>query len=201
MISCNPYSAEMRYTLDLMIYALQAREPRSIRIASHSAEFVKAALRRLACADAAVLVEDQALQVMARDSLGMVVQVAEQGAAPADAALFPFSLNVDASPAREPFIVVACENALSYKSLLHAGRVKGTALGQMNKLKADYRLAPVAGLYAPSFVLRHFTAQLARQVDPAWWFRLEDQAMRRLIERGPFWRLSYIVVFAGRAFS
>jgi hypothetical protein len=199
MITHDPCSTEMRYTLDLMLYALQASEPSSVRIASRSIEVVKAALRRLACMEVALFVEDEAMQAMARDVLGLAVGVSGPGSDPADAALFPFSLNGDVRLPWEPTIVVACENALSYKPLLYPGRVEGTVFGQMRKLKAVYSLEPVAGLYSPRFVLWRFMAQLVGRFDSAWWFRLEDLAMRRLINYGPLWRLSYLVVFAGRA--
>jgi hypothetical protein len=195
----NPYSNELRYTLDLMVYALQAAEPRSLRIASGAEETVKAVVRRLGVPQIPVVVQTPQLRAKVRDSLGVHMGVFDSSAEPADAALFPFSLDEQLRPVGERFVVVACENALSYKPLLYPGQVRGTVFRQMELLRPGYDVEPVGGLYAPGFIALWSLAALARRLDSAWYFRLQDCAMRRLIDRGPLWRVSYLVVFAGRA--
>ncbi len=194
----DPRSTEIRYTLDLMAYYLQAMRPRRVRIASRSGEIVKAVVRRLGGMEVSLLVETPGMQALIRDSLGLELRVFEPGTGSADVALFPFSLEEGLRPAGEPAIVVASRNALSYKSLLYPGKVRKTVWGEMAKLRPDYKLEPVCGLYPPQFVLLWALAKGVERLDSAWYFRLEDRAMRRLVEFGPLWRLSYIVLLVGR---
>jgi hypothetical protein len=197
IVQVNPHSNEIRYTLGLMMYHLHAARPRSIRIASHSPEMVKSVVRHLCYEDVALAVENSSLQATVAESLGVQVGVVGQ-AARADAALFPFSLEEGLRPAGERVLVAACTNGLSYKSLRYPLSVRKTALGTITQLKPTYRLRPVAGLYSPDFIARLALAKLFERWDSARYFRLEERAMRRLIETGPLWRLSYLVVFTGQ---
>ena len=193
----NPHSNEVRYTLGVMAYQLSLAQPESVRIASHSTEIVKSVMRYLCCDQVSIRVESPEIQAAIVDAFGRRVEVTEPGCAPADAALFPLSLEEGAQPAGEATIVVACRNSLSYKSILHPGATHGTAFGIPTRLRRAYDLRPVAGLYSPQFVLWLALAKIVERWSSAWYFRLEDRAMSRLITSGAMWRLSYIVVAAG----
>lgn len=196
----NPYSAEFRYTIDLMArHVLMATQAQTVRIASHSAEIAKAVVRRLDCERLILLVESQSIQAEVRISLGVETEVIGEDSPSAEAALFPFSLGSGLVPAGEPIIVAACENALSYKSLLHPGKIKETAFQHLSRLRKSYCLTPLAGLYSPKWMWWLILAKMAERWSSASWFRLEDLAMCSLIEFGPMWRLSYIVVFTGQS--
>lgn len=194
----NPHSIETRYTLGLMAYHLSLSRPTRVRIASCSTEMAKAALRSL-CSDRwSFVVESPEIKAAVADTLGLTVEVAEPGSKPADAALFPFSIEEGAVPAGEQTIVVACRNSLSYKSIAYPRSIRGTASERLAALRKDYRLRPVAGLYSPNFILLLSLAKIAERFDSSWYFRLEDRAMARLITQGFMWRFSYIVVAAGQ---
>lgn len=193
----DPYAIDIRYTLGLMAQQLHAAQPRTVRIASYSAELVKAAVRQLCCSPIDIFVETAAIQAEVRETLGVDVAIGQPAQGPADAALFPFSLGQGAQPAGEHTIIAAFHNALSYKSIVQPGRTAATIFGQLARLKSDYRLRSLAGLYSPRFIALLACAHLARRWDSAWYFRLEDYAMRHLIEFGPLWRFSYIVVASG----
>jgi hypothetical protein len=194
----DPYSTEVRYTLDFMMYCLQALQPNSVRIASLSVEVVKAAVRRLCYEQVCLLVENSEIQKAIRDDLGVETNVFDRRSARGDVAIFPFSLDEGLRPAGEPAVVAACENALSYKSILYPKSTRQTIFRQMSALRSAYRLRPIAGLYSPQCMLQWAIAKGVERLSSAWWFRWADRSMDHLIGFGPLWRLSYIVVLVGR---
>jgi hypothetical protein len=159
---------------------------------------VKSVVSHLCCEQLSIVVERPEIQAAIADTLGVAVNVLDPGSGPADVALFPFSLEEGAQPAGERTIVVACYNSLSYKSLFYPLDAQGTVFGKLARLQTAYHLSPVAGLYSPRYILRLALAKIVERWNSAWYFRLEDRAMRQLIEYGPMWRLSYIVVVVGR---
>jgi hypothetical protein len=146
-----------------------------------------------------ILVESPEIQSAVAGSLGVEVKIAKPGGPVADAALFPFSLEEGMQPDGERTIVAGCYNALSYKSLLYPLSTQGVVFGKLGRLKPGYHLSPMAALYSPRFILWLTLAKLLERWDSAWYFRLEDRAMRHFIETGAMWRFSYIVVFTGRS--
>jgi hypothetical protein len=173
---------------------LHAQQPRSVRICSDSVEMVKAVVRRLAVDNYRLFVGTQAICAAVRASLGIEVEVA--GTEPAEAALAPFSLEAAKLPC-ERIIVAAVRNAISYKSLLHPGTVRTTAIGTLARVRRQYRVEQVVGMYPPRFVALLALAHLAGRRSAAAYFRLSDLAMQYLYDFGPMWRLSYVVAFAG----
>lgn len=198
IMQVDPYSIEVRYTLGLMAYHLKTSQPGSVRIASSSIEMVKATVRYLIYEPVRILVENAEIQSHLAESLGVVVEVVEHNAPPADAALFPFSLEEGMRPGNEQTIIVACRNALSYKSFVHPGAAQGTIFQKLARLKRSYRLKTVAGLYSPRFIILLALAKAVEHWDSSRYFFLENRAMSRLIETGPLWRFSYIVVVTGK---
>jgi hypothetical protein len=196
MDNVNPYSTEVRYSLDLMGQLLQAQKPHSVRIYSDSAEMVKAVVRRVAFDDYRLFVNTPALREAVQASLGLEVDIAVAGAEPAEAALFPLS-PPGASLPRERILVAAVRNALSYKSLLYPGTVRTTAFGTLARVRRHYQIEQVVGMYPPRFIALLARAHLARRRSASEYFRLSDRAMQYLYEFGPMWRLSYVVIFAG----
>ena len=195
----DPYSTEVRYSLDLMAMYAQAAQPRRARIASRSKEIVRAFVRRLAFAGIELTVDGSEVQADVREAFGVETALSDSGIDEADVALFPFSLEEGVELRGEPRLVVACRNALSYKSLLYPGKVRQTAHRQVAELRPEYRLSPVAYLYPPRFVFWWALAKAVERLDSSWYFMLEDRAMRRLVGRGLAWHLSYVVLFHGRA--
>jgi hypothetical protein len=198
IMQVNRYSNEVRYTLSLIAYHLSLTQPASVRIASHSIEMAQAVLRYLCDEPMSIFVETEEIQNAISDSLGRNTHVIRSGKDVADAAIFPFSLEDGLHPAGEKTIIAACYNALSYKTLLRPLSVKGNIFEKLGRLKPNYRLNPVAGLFAPRFILWLSLAKLVERWDSSLYFQLEDRAMRQFIEFGPMWRLSYIVVLTGR---
>lgn len=190
----NPYSTEIRYTLDLMGYMLHKQKPRSVRIGSASIEMVKAIVRRLVGSDYRLFVDTQELRTAVRAALGIEVEVA--GTEIAEAALLPLSFEGTSLP-RERMIVAAVHNALSYKSLLYPGTVRTTALSTLAQVRRQYHVEQVVGIYPPRFIALLALAHIARWRSAATFFRLSDVAMRHLYDFGPMWRLSYVVAFSG----
>jgi hypothetical protein len=201
IMQIDPYSNEIRYTLGLMAYHLSLAQPSSVRIASPSVEMVKSVIRYLNDQSLSIFVETKEIQHAIADSLGVDVDVVMGGNEITDAVLLPFSLEEGFHPRGEKTIIAACYNALSYKILLHPLSVKGTIFQKLQRLKKNYRLNSAAGLFSPKFVLWLSLAKLVERWDSARYFQLEDRAMQHFIERGPMWRLSYIVLVTGRATS
>jgi hypothetical protein len=158
-------------------------------------------MRYLCCDQISIFVESPIIQVAIADSLGQKVKVTKSSDEVADAVLFPFSLEESLQPAGERTVVAAYYNALSYKSLLYPKSIRGTDSKKIARLKSGYHLSAVAGLYSPRFILWLTLAKIAEHWDSALYFRLEDRAMRQLIETGLLRRLSYIVVVTGRSTS
>jgi hypothetical protein len=194
MNSTNPHSTDIRYTLDFMGYMLHAQHPRSVRVRSDSIDMVKAVVRRLAVDNYCLFVDTQEIRTAVRASLGIEVEVA--GTEPAEAAIAPFSLEATSLPC-ERIIVAAVHNAISYKSLLHPGTVRTTAVGTLAWVRRQYRVERVVGVYPPRFVALLALADLAGRRSASAYFRLSDLAMQYLYDFGPMWRLSYVVAFAG----
>jgi hypothetical protein len=194
----DPYSLEVHYTLDLMAYCLAGRNPKSVRVASHSTEIVKALVRRLCYGGMKILVETPEIQEIVRNTIGVETDLSEQEFQAAEVGLFPFSLEKGLEPAGEMAIVAACHNALSYKSLLDPRNLNRPLFRDLAKLRTVYFVTPFAGLFSPRFVLRWLAAKAVERVDSSRYFHLEDQAMRQLIEFGPLWRMSYVVIVNGQ---
>lgn len=194
----DPYSNEIRYSLAVVAHALSTARPRSVRIASNSVEMVKAVVRTLACDEYALVVETRELRDAVEAWFGGAVEVRGSDGRVADAAVFPFSLEDGFEPAGEKTVVAACYNTLSYKTLLGSRHLKGSVFGKRERLNRTHRTTVVAGLFSPVFVALIGVGKLIERLDSALYFRVEDMAMRRLIDIGPWWRLSYIVVLTGQ---
>lgn len=197
----DPYSNEIRYTLSLMTYHLSLLQPSSVRIASHSVEMAKSVVRYLSYQPLSIFVETSEIQTAIAHSLGIGVNIINSDNKIADAVLLPFSLEEGAHPDGEATVVAACYNALSYKTLLRPFTVQGTIFNKLQRLKTKYHLTPVGSLFSPRFILWLSLAKLVESWNSELYFRLEDRAMQHFIERGPTWRLSYIVVVTGRVAS
>jgi hypothetical protein len=161
-------------------------------------EMVKAVVRQLAYCPFLVYVDSPNIQVSLQETLGLKVYLTEGESSAADVAVFPFSIGEASIPNGEATIVIACENPFSYKSLIYPKQITATIHHQLRLLKNDYRLTPTASLYSPRFMFWWTLAKAVDALNSAWYFRLEDHSMRRLIEIGPQWRLSYLAVFVGR---
>ncbi|WP_129672184.1 hypothetical protein [Candidatus Chloroploca sp. Khr17] len=193
----NPYSNEVRYSLGLMLHHLDAARPRRVRLATHCVEMARSAARFLCHSQLTLEVESATI----RDALGEIPKVAAEvrdpQRSPADAALFPFSLEEGLRPAGEPLLVAASYNGLSYKRLLYPRQRRPGIFATMAALRPAYCTQPLAGLYSPRFILGLALAKMLEGRDSARYFAQEDRTMRRLIDTGPLWRFSYIVIFTG----
>jgi hypothetical protein len=194
----DPYSNEVRSTVDLMLYYLMQTHPRRVRIASHSSALAQVIARRLCYTPLKLYVEHQDIQATLRETLAVEAQVIEQGIEPADIAIVPAFLEEDMRLMGEPWIVATCFNAWSYKNLLYPGAARHTIAMHLAALRSSYHLEAVAGLFSPRFLFWLTLAQGAERLSSAWYFYLNDYAMRRLIDYGPLWRLSYLVVTLAR---
>ncbi len=195
MSEVNPYATEVRYMLDCMGYLLHQQQPRSVCIYSDSEEMVKATVRRIVHDGYWIAVGTDRMRDAVRAALG--VEVAVRGTEPLDAALVPWSFETARMP-REESVVGAVLNAVSYKSLLYPGSVRSTAAGTLARIRRRYHVDRVVGMYPPRFIALLGLAQLALRRSQAAYFRLSDLAMQHIYETGPMWRLSYVVIFAGR---
>jgi hypothetical protein len=196
-MQANPHSAEIRYSLGLAGSYLAVTNPARVRIASNSIPLVQAVVRHLCYSPFSLAVDHPSIQSALRDSLGVETTITNSEHEPADAALFPFSLQEGVRPAGEKTLVVLAENALSYKSLICPGKVRGTVFSELAGLRGHYRMQPVAGLYTPNFIFWWTLAKALERIDSARYFRFEDRAMNRLIGYGSVARFSYIVVLLG----
>jgi len=197
----DPYSNEIRYSLSLMAYHLNLVRPSSVRIASHSVEIVKSVVRQLSYQPLSIFVETHEIQTALADLFGVMANVTQNRNEIADAVMMPFSLEEGLRPRGEEIVIAACYNALSYKTLLHPLAAKETISKKLRTLETNYLVIPVAGLFSPSFILWFTLAKVVERFDSALYFQLEDHAMHHMIERGPWWRLSYIVIVTGQAAS
>jgi hypothetical protein len=194
----DPHSNEIRYSMSLVGLEVAALAPRTVRIASHSPELVRAVVRYLACGGYRLIVDTPELQLAVAETLGVAVEVRDGQDPPADCAVLPLGLDEGSRAAGEAAIVVVCHNAISYKSLLRPRAVRGTVTGTMRRLRAHYEVRVVGGLFSPRFIALLALAKVTERWIPALHFRLEGLAMTRLVELGPLWRLSYVVVLGGR---
>jgi hypothetical protein len=194
----NPYSTEIRYSSDLLAYFLQKSQAKRVRIATLSNEIAKSIIRRIFYQNYELIVENEGVQQSLLADLGVKSIVHHPDAPPVDAGIFPFSFPQNCQPDDEPFIYVACQNSLSYKSILHPGKAGIPIYQTLGRLSELYSLDSVTGIYSPRFVIFYALAKLVERLNSAWYFRLEDIAMCRIIDFSPLWRLSYIVVFTGR---
>jgi hypothetical protein len=198
-MNTNPHSAEVHYTIDLMAFYAARSKPGSLRIATLSNEIALAVARRFSDGQCSLIVETLAVQESLSQTLGINASVRYPLEDPADVAIFPFSFPESLSPAGEKQVVVACENAFSYKNLLHPGAVRKSIFRTLKELSPAYSFVDFAGLYSPILVFWLTLAKLVEKRRSSGYFRLEDIAMRRMFHFGPLWRLSYLVVFTGRA--
>src|SRR5262245_19676973 len=191
----DPLSLDVRYPLAQAGMWLQSRQPSRLRIAAQSGDLALAAVPYLPCDAATICVDTRPIQAMLA-AQGLDVELSDPSR-PADAAIFPFSLEEGVRPAGERSIVAACFNALSYRSLLHPRQTRGTIFGKISTLRPMYAVKPIASLFSPSFIARLALAKAIEPLSSKGYFILEDAAMRRLVTRGPAWRMSYVVVLAG----
>jgi hypothetical protein len=195
----DPYSFEIRYSLDFMIYQLFKNcSPQKIRIVSNSLEIVESIIRRLSCRKYSFIVQNRDLQVAITKKFRIQPQVFNYDDIPADVALFPFSQGDIIRTNGEASIIAVCWNSLSYKSLLYPKLIQGNIYNKMNRFRHSYQLKSIAGLYSPNFIIRLGLAKVAEYFNSSWYFGLEDMALRRLIDFSPLWRFSYIVIFTGK---
>jgi hypothetical protein len=185
--------------MSLVGYQVALLRPRSVRIASTSGELVRAVVRNLACGGYRLIVETEALRREAADLLGLNVEVRDQASPPADCAVFPFSLGAGSEPEGESSVVVVCHNGVSYKSLLRPGRAGPTVGRTIGRLEGRYRVGAVGGLFSPRCIWWLALATLAGRLSSPLQLWLEGRALAHLVERGPLWRFSYVVVLAGRS--
>ncbi len=194
MDTINPYSTEIRYTLDLMGSMLHAQQPQSVRVYTDSVEMAKASVRRLAATNYRLFVDTPEICAAIQTSLGVDVEVA--GTAPVDAAFVPLARQGQALP-HERMMVAAVHNAFSYKSLLYPGIARTTAFSTLARARRSYQVEQVVGMFSPRFIALLALAHVAGRRNEAAYFRLNDLAMQYVYEHGPLWRLSYVVIFSG----
>jgi hypothetical protein len=199
MPEIDPYSNEIRHTLDLMMTWLQKAQPQRVRVLSHSSEMVKAVIRRIPPdQQMTVYVERADIQAAVAETLGRDTRVVASDGLSADVALLPLPTSEKHTAlAGEQMVIAAYYNALSYKSLLYPGSVPASIFAQLAQLRAAYRVEAVAGLYPPRFIVWWTLTCLLARLDSARYFRTGDYAMRHLIEFGPWWRFCYVVVAIG----
>ncbi|MFO7166509.1 MAG: hypothetical protein DIU80_000625 [Chloroflexota bacterium] len=190
----DPYSIEIRYMLDRMGQLLYRERPRRVRVYSDDREIVLATARRLG-GDYMLSVETPALADDVRGVLGIRVEVA--GDAPADAAFAPLSLGRSATP-RERVLIGAVRNPFSYKTLRYPGQVSAAGMRALAWARRAYRVDTIVGMYPPHCAGLLALAGLVGRWGAASYFRLTDLAMRHIYAGAPAWRLSYVVIFAGR---
>lgn len=193
----DPYSIEIRCMLDRMGQLLYKERPRRVHIYADDPAMVRAVVRRLA-GDYQLVVDTPALADDVQRALGVAVTIA--GEAPADAAFAPLSLGRGAFP-REPVLVAAVHNPISYKTLRYPRQVPAVGLHVLKRARRGYRIDSIVGMYPPRCVGLLALAGLAERWSAAAYFRLEDLAMRYIYTATSalMWRLSYVVIFAGRS--
>lgn len=192
-MAIDPFAIEFRATLDVMGMLLARAHVASVRIATDSPAFAIGAVRRLAVDDYRITVDSEEIQQIVAGALGIHVGVAN--AEIADAAFCPFSVDTKRLPA-ESTIVGATRNALSYRSVRYPGSVRSVAVKTIRTLRRQRTLDGVIGLYPPRFVALLAASRAAAIRDEARSLELADVAMPYLVERGPMWRLCYVVAFA-----
>jgi hypothetical protein len=191
----DPLSLGLRYTLAQAGMWLQSRQPTRLRIASQSGDWALATVPYLPCDGATICVDTRPIQAMLA-AQGVQAELSDP-TQPADAAIFPFSLEEGVRTAGERSIVATCYNALSYRTLLHPRQTRGTIFGKISELRPMYAVEPIASLFSPSFIAWLTVAKAIEPLSSKGYFVVEDAAMRRLVTRGPAWRVSYVVVLAG----
>jgi hypothetical protein len=189
----DPLIIEFRATLDVMGLLLARAAVTSVRIATDSPPVAIGAVRRLAVDDYRIIVDSEEIQRKVAEALGIDVQVANGEIA--DAAFCPFSVDPNRLPA-ESTIVGATRNALSYRSVRYPGSIRSVAVRTIGSVRRQRSIDGVVGLYPPAFVALLAASRAAAIRDEARSLQLADVAMRYFIERGPMWRLCYVVAFA-----
>lgn len=188
-------SIEVRYTCDLLAAQLAAFGPQPIRIATKRLDLALALARRLAWQSQPLLVECRTLRDVIHQQLDLEVGLV--GEVHHSLAVFPFSIEEGLRPTGEQTLLVACRNGLSYKNLIYPGAVRSTVFGTIGRLRPAYSMRPICALYPPSFIGHWLLALLLGKLSAPLHFRLGQQALDRLIDWGPLWPLSYIVLLAG----
>jgi hypothetical protein len=197
----HPNSIELRYTLGLASTQLGMRRPETVHLAGASTELALAAVRAMGQVDCGLRelrVDSLEVQEALGETFGLAPSLEEDCPLPADFGLYPFTTVAEAARARETAIAVACENSVSYKSLIYPGSVPASAFRYFSALRPKYSLSAAASLYTPKFIALWWLAKVAQRLDSSLYFRWEDYAMRRLVGYGPVWRFSYLVVIVGR---
>lgn len=194
----HPHSIEIRYSLSLVACQLGLVQPKSLHIGTESVPIATAVIRQLGRNTCVVRVDNQQVQHAIQDTFGVVPLLDANDEMPADFGIYPFVSVKQVAYAREEVVAVVCENASSYKNLLYPGKVPEFVFRYLAVLRQNYFVTPVASLFTPKFIVIWTFAKILERLDSAFYFRLEDYAMRRLIGYGPMWRLSYLVILAGK---
>lgn len=194
----NPYGIESRYGLDMACYFLSQAKPATVRICSSDPEVVKAVVRRLQHGVPAMLVETPELAEMLQKDFGFDAAAMHPDIS-VDAAIVPFSRHRYETPPIADAVVVVASNAVSYKSLIHPGRVEDSTRGVLKWLQQSHVVYGRVGLLTPDFILLWTLSLILKKVHSPSYFRLQQRALERVFARGPLWWLGYTVVIAGRS--
>lgn len=193
----DPYSFEVRYTLDYVCYLVSSRRPERVGIVSPCSDMCLAIMRRLMANGCHFSVLSPQIQIAAREELGLEVDV--QGYDGSDDLLvYPFSLEQGMPVLQSRFMVAAVRNSLSYKRLLHPRAVATNVMTLVRSLKKRYQISIQAGAFHPTFLLVYGAALAVAGFAPSVYFQLTDRAMTHYFFcRGSLWRLSYVVILHG----
>jgi poly-beta-1,6-N-acetyl-D-glucosamine synthase len=194
----DPHGNEIRYALAQAGQVVAGAQPITVRIASRSPEVVRAAVRQLSACDYRLVLETEELRQSVADWFGLTAEVRGERATPADVALLPFSLEEGMRPAGEATVVAVCHNALSHRGLLGRGGPGGTVFQKLAILDQTYDTRAVSGILSPLSIALFGLANLLERWSSSLHFRVEDLARQRIVEPGPLWRVSSVVIIAGR---
>jgi hypothetical protein len=190
----NPYAIEERYTLDYLCFLAHRQRPRSLRIFTRQPEVAVAIVRRLAPTGADLLVESEAIAASVKDSLGL--EVGSPSPHFPDVVVCPWLTERD--PPDGAVLIGSVHNALSYKTLRSPGGVRTIAPLVLRRFEARYDIHARIG-FLPPFAIGLFSASaLGRRWHPSYGYFFTDLAMKQLFTSGPFWRLSYVVLFSAK---
>lgn len=199
MWEIDPYSAELRYTIDLMVFYALNSVPSTLRVATNSSEIAKMVIRRLPTQDITIYVNNEKIQHVVQNDLGINTYLFLSEALPADVVLFPFSLEEKDQLCGENIAITSAFNPFSYKSLIYPGKVQASLRRTMSLLKSRYLIRSAAALYSPTFILYYTFAKVIGHWSSPFFFHFESLAMAHLIDFSWQWRFSYIVVITGRS--
>ena len=196
----NPHLPEVRYSLDLMMLQLHLLRPRPacVRIATASVELAKAVARRLEVDGGTLIVENEEIRQALNTSFSLTPRLLAEWDAPVEVVLCPFSIESGIRLLEAKTVIAASRNACSYKKLLQPGFAGRRITTMFASLAKSYEVVPVAGLFAPPFIVRWTLAKAVERFHSPLYFRLEDWAMLSLVDFSGWWRYAYIVVYTAR---